>query len=148
MSSSFFSFFLNLPIFKPHNLFIFYFLNNLKCYRSTTWSSTNHLVILISTEQHTSKFLGVYELTFVCSMICFFEFWPPLIWGAVTFSFVICFQWLLLCQMCQEEEFTFCLDTKNKRAFPLDSTCPEQLIIQSLYHNTFSNGFSIHSSAE
>jgi hypothetical protein len=51
--------------FKPHNFLIFlFFLNQLKCYRNTTWSFTNHLRTLIATKQLTNiYFLGVQEPT-------------------------------------------------------------------------------------
>jgi len=39
---------------------------------------------------------------------------------------------LLVCQMCQEEGFKFCLDTKKNRALPLDPAYPESLCVQSL----------------
>jgi len=39
--------------------------NNLKCYRSTTWSSTNHIGTLIAIEQRTRIFLSVQEPAFV-----------------------------------------------------------------------------------
>jgi hypothetical protein len=41
------------------------------------------------------------------------------------FSFLICFQQLLVCRMCEEEGFKFCLDTRNNRALPLDLACPD-----------------------
>ncbi len=48
--------------FKFHNFLIFY---SFKCYRNTTWSSTNHLRLLIATKQHIRNFLGVHGSTFV-----------------------------------------------------------------------------------
>jgi hypothetical protein len=33
--------------------------------------------------------------------------------------------------MHQEERFKFCFDTKNNRALPLDSACPEHLSVWS-----------------
>jgi hypothetical protein len=48
--------------FKAFNFLISYsFLNDLKCYRGVTFSSTNHLGTLITTEQHTKNFLGDWE---------------------------------------------------------------------------------------
>jgi hypothetical protein len=38
-----------------------FILNDLKFYRSASFSSTNHLETLITTEQHTTNFLGVQE---------------------------------------------------------------------------------------
>jgi hypothetical protein len=57
----FFSFWTPLT-FKAFNFLISYsFLNDLKCYRGVTFSSTNHLGTLITTEQHTKNFLGDWE---------------------------------------------------------------------------------------
>jgi len=61
----------------------------------------------------------------------FLSFRPSLFWGAVIFSFLICFWWLLVCQMYQEEGFKFCLDTRNNGALPLDWACPEHLSLWS-----------------
>jgi hypothetical protein len=45
------------------NLITFLFiLNDLKCYRNTTWSFTNHLWTLILADQHTKNFLGDQKL--------------------------------------------------------------------------------------
>ncbi len=64
-----FFFILTLP-FKPHNFFYFLFiLNNLKCYRSATWSSTNHLWTLITTEPY------ILETFVGCSGIGLCSFW-------------------------------------------------------------------------
>jgi hypothetical protein len=61
-------------------------------------------------------------------------FWvldPPLLWRAITFSFLIHFWWILECQMCREEGFKFLLDNWNNGALPLDQACPEHLNVQS-----------------
>jgi hypothetical protein len=63
--TSFFLFFFSLdPSYSQsfelsHFLFIF---NDLKCNRSTTFSSRNHLRTLLATEQHTRNLLSVWEL--------------------------------------------------------------------------------------
>jgi hypothetical protein len=103
--------------------YFFFILNDVKCYRSTTLSSTNSLGIIIAIEKHKRKFLGVQELVVVCS----FEFLTPLLWGAITFTFLIRFSRFLMLQMRQEEGFNICLDTKNKRALPLDLDFPKCL---------------------
>jgi hypothetical protein len=79
----FFSFFFSL--FGPlllSNLITFLFLIHLKlfkCYRSTTWSFTNHLWILIATKQHRRSFASVWELVIVAfgGFFFFFEFLTP-----------------------------------------------------------------------
>jgi len=116
----FFSFLWISLIFKPHNFFIFLFiLNDLKCYRSTTWSSTNHLGTLIAIESNIQGMSWVFGNRLLwCLVDCLFEFLTPLLWRARTFSFLIRFWQLLVCQMCQEEGFKFCLDTKNMKPSP------------------------------
>jgi hypothetical protein len=101
----------------------FFILNDVKCYRSTTLSSTNSLGTIIAIEKHKRKFLGVQELVVVCS----FQFLTPLLWGAITFSFLIYFWRFLMPQMRQEEGFNIYLDTEDKRALPLDLDCPKCL---------------------
>jgi len=46
-------------------LFFLFILNDLKCYKSATWSSANHIWTLIATEQHTKTFLNVQKSAFV-----------------------------------------------------------------------------------
>jgi len=74
------------------NLIIFLFLIHFK--RFTTWSFTNHLGILIAIEQHTRKFFWCLGIG-LCSMwwFVFLSSWPPLLWGAITFSIILCFWW-------------------------------------------------------
>ncbi len=118
-------------IFKAHNYSNF-ILNDLKWYRSTTFSCTNHLWTLIAIEQHTRNFW--------CSrngfaMFCGLSFWvldPSTLGGSLTFSFPINFWWFWVHQKHQEEGFKFCLDTKNNKALPLDPACPECLSVCSL----------------
>jgi hypothetical protein len=55
--------------------------------------------------------------------LAFLSFWPPLLLGALTFSFLIHFQQLFTCQMHQEEGFKICLD-QNQRSPPLGSGLP------------------------
>jgi len=62
------------------NLLTFFFLfilNDLKCYRNTTLSSTNHFCILITTKYHKRNFLGVWEPAFVTFGGFFLEFLTP-----------------------------------------------------------------------
>jgi len=49
-----------------------------------------------------------------------FYFWPLLLWKGITFSILFHFWQFLVHQMCQEEGFKFCLNTKNNKAHPLD----------------------------
>ncbi len=65
-------------------------------------------------------------------VVCFSEFLTLLLWGAITFSFLIRLLWLLLCQMCKEEGFKIYLDTRNNEALPLDPVCLERLNVWSL----------------
>jgi hypothetical protein len=59
-----------------------FILNDLKCYKSTTWSSTNHLWTLIAREKHTRNFFECFEIN-LCSVRWFvlLSSWPPLLWG-------------------------------------------------------------------
>ncbi len=57
--------------------FLFILINDLKCYRSATWSSINHLSILIATK-HTRNYFDARKLTYDnIFMICVFEFLTP-----------------------------------------------------------------------
>ncbi len=56
-------------------LLTFSFLVHLKCLNcswSITFNSTNHFWTLITLEQHTRSFLGVWELNLQCSVVCLF----------------------------------------------------------------------------
>jgi hypothetical protein len=74
------------------------------------------------------EFFGCSEIG-LCNVwwFVFISSWPPLLWGAVIFSFLINFWRFLVCQMCQEEGFKFCLDTRNKRNPPFGSGLPWEL---------------------
>ncbi len=88
---------ISFPTYKMHFFFFFllfgpfllskllsyflFILNDLKFYRSTTLSSTNHLWTLIATEQHTRNFLGVQGL----SEVCYYEFLTPSTLGTHNF---------------------------------------------------------------
>lgn len=61
----------------------------------------------------------------------FFEFLTLFILRVVTFSFLIHFLLLLMCQMHQEEVLKFCLNIKNNSTLPLDSACLKHLSVQS-----------------
>jgi hypothetical protein len=50
--------------------------------------------------------------------------WPLYFRGAVTFSFLIHFRWLLVCQMCQEERFKFLFRHQKQWSPPLGSNLP------------------------
>jgi len=72
------------------NLIIFLFLfilDDLKCSRNGTWSSTNHFWTLIVIEQHTKNFLSVWKLGFVVFgiLLFFFEFLTPFMLGGHNF---------------------------------------------------------------
>jgi hypothetical protein len=89
--------FWTLLTFKPRKFFyILFILNNLKCYRSITWNSTNHLSTLLAIEPHTRIFkcLGIG----FCNIwwFVFLRFWPPLLWGAITFSILFRFLWVFV----------------------------------------------------
>ncbi len=119
-------------------------LNNLKCWKSTTWNSKNHLWTLIATDQHKRKFWNVWDPTFVVFSVLFFlSSWPLFTVRGIIFTFLLHFQRLLMCWMCQEEGFKFCLDTRNNGALPLDLACPENLNVWSpvdlLYFSLCSN---------
>jgi len=67
-------FFILTPLtFKPHNFLFFIHFNNLKWYKSTTWSSTNHVWTLKATEQYTLNFFRCLG-TDLCSVL-WFVFW-------------------------------------------------------------------------
>jgi hypothetical protein len=101
--SSFFLHFFSLDpsYFKTLINFLFHIiLNDLKCYRNTTWSSNINKATY-------KEFLGCSE-TGLCSVLWFFlKFLNPLLWGPVTFSFLIHFKQLLVCQMYQRMGFKF-----------------------------------------
>jgi len=105
-------------IFKASNFFISpLFLNDLKCYRSTTLISTNHMWSLIATKQYTIlvSWLGLVFVVFG-GLFFFLSSSPPLLWGAITFSILIRF--FDDFQICQQEGFKFCLDTKKTEPSP------------------------------
>ncbi len=90
-------------IFKASNFFISpLFLNDLKCYRSTTLISTNHMWSLIATKQYTIlvSWLGLVFVVFG-GLFFFLSSSPPLLWGAITFSILIPF--FDDFQICQQE---------------------------------------------
>jgi hypothetical protein len=66
------------------------------------------------------------------SGLFFFEFLTSFIFKDHDFLISNLFRQLLVCQMCQEEGFKFCLDTKKNRALPLDPAYPESLYVRSL----------------
>ncbi len=68
----FFSFgLLRLSSFKLSHFF--FILNNLQCYRSIAFNSTNCFLTLITTKQHIRNFLGDWESALQLSMVfCFF----------------------------------------------------------------------------
>jgi hypothetical protein len=103
-------------------------LNDLKCYRSATWSYTKSCSNLNTNRATYKEVSGCTGISFFSVWwFVFFSFWLPLLWRVVTFSFVILFGPFLVCQMSQEEEFKFCWDTRNNRALTL-----EWLSVQSL----------------
>ncbi len=94
--------------------------HRLKLHKSSLNSNTNRTAY--------KEFFGC-SITSLCSVwwFVFLSCWPPLLWGAITFSFLIHFRQMLVCQMRQEEGLKFCLDTKNNGALPLDPACPKCL---------------------
>jgi hypothetical protein len=103
----------------------FFILNDLKCYKNVALSSAYNLCTIITIEQHKRNFLGVQELVVVCC----FELLTLLLWGGITFSFLIHFWQFLIPQMQQEEKFSIYLDTINKKPFPLDVDYPKRLSV-------------------
>jgi hypothetical protein len=72
--------------------------NDLKCYKSTTWSSSNHLGTLMTTEQHTKNFFECSRMG-LCNVqwFVFLNSRPPVLWGAISFSILFQFwQFLVL----------------------------------------------------
>jgi hypothetical protein len=67
------------PLLFPNLVtFLFLFiLNNLKCYRSATYNSINHLWTLITRKQNIRNFVNVWEPAFVAFGGFFFEFLTP-----------------------------------------------------------------------
>jgi hypothetical protein len=98
---------------------------HLKFYKSSLNSNSSRATY--------KEFFGCSK-TGLCSVrwnFVFLSSWPPLLWGAVTFSFLIFFTRVLVYQMCQEEGFKFCLNTRNNRTHPLDPACPNHLSVWS-----------------
>jgi hypothetical protein len=78
-------------------------------------------------------FLGVWEFAFIVFLGLFFLVFDSLYFvGAVFFSFKICLQQLLTCEMHQKEGFKFFWNTKNNKALLLDLACPKCINVQSL----------------
>jgi hypothetical protein len=79
-------------------------------------------------------FFECSEISLCIVVFCgfFFEFLTLYTLGGHNFIIFNLFFTMLLCQMCQEEGFRLCWDTKNNRTLPLDLACPECLIVQSL----------------
>jgi len=104
---------------------IFLHFNDLNCFRSATFSSINNLGTITTIEQHKRKFFGVQELVVVCC----FEFLTPPTLGAHNFLIFNPFSQFLMPQTCQEKGFNIFLDTKNKRALPLNLNYPKHLSV-------------------
>jgi len=126
-NSMFFLFFILFGLLLLSNLITFLFiLNDLKCYKSSTWSFTNHFGTSIITKQHTRNFLSVWELAFVAFNGLFFWVFDLLCFGRwylfKFFSFVTIFK--------QNLNSSY-LDTINKGALPLDPACLECLNVRS-----------------
>jgi len=93
------------------------------------------------------KFLSVQEPAFVMlSDLYFWVFLTPCTWGArggrggaVTFSFLIRFGRLLLCQMRQEVS-KFCLDIRKNGGLTLGPACPERLSVRSSISLLYTSG--------
>ncbi len=62
----------------------------------------------------------------------FFEFLIPLYFGGCNFLISNSFSIIVSVSNAQEEGFKFCSDTRNNKDLPLDPTCLECLIVQSL----------------
>ncbi len=98
-----FFFFLLFVLHLLSNLITFLFIiqfKQLKFYKSSLNSNSN--------KSNIQESFWMFGTTYVMFIGLFFNFWPPLVWGVVTFSFLICFQRLLICQIHQEERFKFC----------------------------------------
>ncbi len=106
--------------------YFLFILNDLKCYRSATWSSKNHLWTLIVIKNIYKEFFrcSVTDLCNECLVVCFFEFLTPFTLGAITFSILIHFWQLSVCQMQQEEGFKFWFRRQKQWSAPLGSGLP------------------------
>ncbi len=74
----------------------------------------------------------------------FMSSWPPLLWGAITLSFLIHFLQLLVCQMRQEEGVQVLFGHQKRRSPPLGSGLPWALkcsvtswstVVQVIHHH-------------
>ncbi len=112
--------------------YFLFILNDLKFYRNTTLSFTNHFGILVARKQHTKNFLDFQESALQHSVICYFEFLTPFILRGHKFLNSNPF-FMISCvyEMCQQEGFQFCFNTRNNDVLPLDLTCPEHLSVCS-----------------
>jgi len=124
-------FFILLFVFHVSELSYFLFIHdNLKCYLSATWSSKSHVWTQITAEQHTSNCLGVQELVFVVfDGLIFLSSWPPLLWGVVTFSFILT---IIFVSDVPRAGVQVCLDNKINGALPLYPGCLECLSVRWL----------------
>jgi hypothetical protein len=118
------------PTFKPHSFLIhfnrFYVLGkrHLKFYKSSL-NSNNSKATYIQ-----GVFLSVQEPAFVVFSDLFFkEFLTPFTLGGCNFLISNPFSTIVCVQMCQEEGFKFCLNTRNNGALPLDPAYPSTMII-------------------
>jgi hypothetical protein len=83
---------------------------------------------MITIEQHKKKFLGVQKLV----VVCYFEFLTPLNLRGHNFLISNLFMTIFNASMCQKEGFNICLDTKNKKSFPLDLDYRKRLNVLKL----------------
>jgi hypothetical protein len=108
---------------------------------STTFSSTNHLVTLITTKQHTRKLLGVQEPTLVVFSSLFFEFLTPFtLWGCNFLIFSL-FSMMVSVWNVPRRGFKFCLDNINNITLPLNLAYPECLNVWSLANLPYMFGY-------
>jgi hypothetical protein len=78
--------------------YFLFILSNLKCYRNTTWSSTNHIWSIMAIKQYTKIIIGCLE-TNLCSIsvVCFLKFLTPSSLGGYNLLNSMCFLQFLMC---------------------------------------------------
>ncbi len=123
------------------NLIIFLFLIHFKWFKNIIRASLYKSSL--NTNGNIHRIFWVFKID-LCSVwwFGFIKFLTFLTLGGITFSFLIHFSQLLACHMQQEggAGFKLCLDTRNNKALPLDSGCPEHLVFnhQPIYLIWFS----------
>ncbi len=108
-----------------------FILNNLKCYKSVTFSSTNHRENLIAPEQHTNFFSSVRESTLLCLGVCFFEFLTPSTFGGCNFFNSNSFLMIFSAPDVSTGRVQVLFKHQKQWSLPLNLACPECLNVRS-----------------